>query len=211
MEGGNEGGNDVRVLAPSTYLTSMSLPATTSRTAPEVVGDVGAGGYWGVMAVAAPTCMVKVNDLSPKHAAAAAAAVAAAAAAAAASIGRSIARSVTPVEDACPLLGTTGKQWEALGSSGSFWGACGSPRDRRSCLGAPWARVRAARDGLVVAEVGQHLVKEEGDSRRMQQVLSVNEARSDSNQGEEEDQHGRADSEASSPPEEPCRAGHTAP
>ena len=118
---------------------------------------------------------------------------------------------VTPVEDACPLLGTTGKHWEALGSSGSFWGACGSPRDRRSCLGAPWARVRAARDGLVVAAVGQHLVEEEGDSWRRQLVLRGNEARSDSDQGEEEDQHGGADSEASSPPEVPCRAGRTAP
>ena len=37
VESGNEGGNDVRVLAPSTYHTSMSLPASTSRTASEVV------------------------------------------------------------------------------------------------------------------------------------------------------------------------------
>ena len=39
-----EGGNEVNVVAPSTYHTSMSLLAATSRTTNEVGGG---GGAWG--------------------------------------------------------------------------------------------------------------------------------------------------------------------
>ena len=48
-----EGGNEVNVVAPSTYHTSMSLPASTSRTACEVGGGGEACGDLGGMAVQA--------------------------------------------------------------------------------------------------------------------------------------------------------------
>ena len=48
-----EGGNEVNVVAPSTYHTSMSLPASTSRTAYEVGGGGEACGNLGGMAVRA--------------------------------------------------------------------------------------------------------------------------------------------------------------
>ena len=48
-----EGGNEVNVVAPSTYHTSMSLPASTSRTAYEVGGGGEACGNLGGMAVQA--------------------------------------------------------------------------------------------------------------------------------------------------------------
>ena len=67
-----EDGNDVRALAPSIYHASTSLPASMSRTAPEVVGDVGAGGNLGGMAASAPAVAVTVAAVAAAAADAAA-------------------------------------------------------------------------------------------------------------------------------------------